>query len=273
MEQDSLRGAYPDAIFPPVPSRCTRVARSLAHEVLGLGTTARGIACAGGRRLDDGHPDRRFHDGHDDALPALGCDRATGSCIDLNLRFMAALRAAGIVTGYVAGAFFPAEKGDWCSDMPCRVITRTADGIQQWGIAHHLKMGSPGISPGLNPKPGFCAALSHGVVLRTPIGGEVLGGIKGKRGEEEAARDGGLAAGFHLGPGHGDGHKAGEAPLSGGAAVTVQPGQVMAHPVAAVPDAPMIGIGGLEGDEAALSGGVKEQGHLLGQAVPVVLGR
>lgn len=170
---DGARGAYPEAIFTPVPSRYTRAARSLLDEVSGLGTTARDIACAVARRFDYGHPDRRFYDGHDDALPALGCDRAAGSCVDINLYFMAALRAAGIATGYVAGAFFPAEKGDWCSDMHCWVITRTADGIQEWDIAHHLKSGTRDIGPGLNPKPGFRAALSHGVALRTPAGGEV----------------------------------------------------------------------------------------------------
>jgi hypothetical protein len=170
---DGTPAVYPEAIFVPVPSRYTRAAEGLLAEVAGLGSTAREIACAVAGRFDYGHPDQRFYDGHDEALPALGCDRATGSCVDINLYFMAALRAAGITTGYVAGAFFPAEKGDWCSDMHCWVITRTADGLQEWDIAHHLKMGRRDIGPGLNPKPGFRAALSYGIALRTPDGGEI----------------------------------------------------------------------------------------------------
>lgn len=99
------------------------------------------------------------------------------------------------------------------------------------------------------------------------------GGIEGKGGEEEAARNGGLAAAFGAGPGHGDGLEAGEARLSGGAAVTVQPGHVMTDPVAAGLNAPAVGVGGLEGSEAALFGRVEKQRDLFGQAALVVLQR
>ncbi len=165
---DALPAAYPPAIFDVVPSRYTRAAESLVDEVSGLGETPEDIARAVAERFDYGHPDRRFYDGHDNALPALGCERATGSCVDINLYFLAALRAAGITAGYVVGAFFPAEKGDWCSDMHCWVVTRTSNALQEWDIAHHLKMGRRDIGSGLNPKPGFRAALSHGLGLRGP---------------------------------------------------------------------------------------------------------
>lgn len=167
---DALPGAYPPAIFDFVPSRYTRAAESLLDEVSGLGDTPQDIARAVAERFDYGHPDRRFYDGHDNALPALGCDRATGSCVDINLYFLASLRLAGITAGYVVGAFFPAEKGDWCSDMHCWVVTRTGNVLQEWDIAHHLKMGRRDIGPGLNPKPGFRAALSHGLALQSPDG-------------------------------------------------------------------------------------------------------
>lgn len=139
----------------------------------GLGNSASDIACAVAQRVDCGHPDRRFHDGHDDALPALGCDRGTGSCVDINMYFLVALRAAGIEAGYVTGAFFPAEKGDWCGANHCWVVTRTEDGVQEWDIAHHLKMGPRAIAPELNPKPGFRVALSQGLGLQSPAGGVI----------------------------------------------------------------------------------------------------
>ncbi len=170
---DGEPGAYPPAIFTPIPSRFTRAADSLLAEVSGIGTTAGEIACAVAQRFDYGHPERRFYDGHDDSLPALGCDRGTGSCVDINMYFLAALRATGIEAGYVAGAFFPAEKGDWCSDGHCWVVTRSAEGVQEWDIAHHLKMGRRDIAPGLNPRPGFRVALSHGLGMTMPGGGVV----------------------------------------------------------------------------------------------------
>lgn len=168
---DGVPARYPDAVFQPTHSRYTIAANDLLYEVAGLGQTPRDIARAVAQRFVYGHPDQRFHDGHEDKLPALGFDRAIGSCVDINMYFLAALRAAGIEAGYIAGAFFPAEKGDWCSDGHCWVVTRTAAGLEEWDIAHHLKMGRRDIDPALNPRPGFRAALSHGLGLFTPTGG------------------------------------------------------------------------------------------------------
>lgn len=166
-------GAYPDAVFAPFASRYTRAAESLLKEVAGIGTTPQEIACAVAQRFDYGHPERRFFEGHDDALPALGCDRGTGSCVDINMYLLAALRAAGIEAGYVSGAYFPTEKGDWCDDGHCWIVTRTGNGTQEWDIAHHLKLGTRDIAPGLNPKPGFRVALAHGLGMTMPDGGVV----------------------------------------------------------------------------------------------------
>ena len=99
-------GASPDALFAPFPSRYTRAAESLLREVADTGTTPQQIANAVAQRFDDGHPERRFFESDDVALPALGCDRGTGSCVDISMYFLAALQAAGIRAGYVAGAFF-----------------------------------------------------------------------------------------------------------------------------------------------------------------------
>jgi Transglutaminase-like superfamily len=170
---DGTPGTYAEAIFLPTQSRYTRAASDLLDEVAGFGTTAWDIARAVAQKFDYGHPEHRFYEGHDESLPALGCDRGTGSCVDINMYFLVALRAAGIEAGYVAGAFFPAEKGDWCSDGHCWVVTRTDAGIEEWDIAHHLKMGRRDIDPALNPRPGFRAALSHGLGLHMPGGGVV----------------------------------------------------------------------------------------------------
>ena len=83
------------------------------------------------------------------------------------------MQAAGIRAGYVARAFFPAEKGDWYSDGHCRIVTRSPQGRQEWDIAHHLKLGTRDIAPGLNPRPGFRVALAHGLGMTMPGGGTV----------------------------------------------------------------------------------------------------
>ena len=166
-------GLYPDAIFQPRPSRYTRASGALLAEVaevaphLPPAERTRAIACATAERFTYGHPEARFGDGFD-AVPALGCGLTEGSCVDINTYFIAALRGAGIEAGYVTGYFFPAEKGDWCTDGHCWVVTRIDGQTQEWDIAHHLKMGSRDIHPGLNPKPGYRAAMGHSMGLSFP---------------------------------------------------------------------------------------------------------
>lgn len=165
--------AYPDAMFRPHPSRHTRAAEALVAEAQGAagdGTgpeRARRLACWAAEQFTYGHPEERFTDGLDH-VPLLGCGMVAGSCVDINTYFLAALRAAGIEAGYVAGFFFPAEKGDWCEDAHCWVVTRHDGAVLEWDIAHHLKMGTRDIHPALNPKPGFRAALFHSMGLDFP---------------------------------------------------------------------------------------------------------
>lgn len=166
-------GRYPEAMFAPTASRFTRAAEALldeARDLAGTGdplTRARRIACGVARRFDYGHPLSRFTDGHDE-VPAIGCGMTEGSCVDINIYFIAALRAAGIEAGYAAGYFFPAEKRDWCDDGHCWVVTRIGGATQEWDIAHHLKLGTRDIHPALNPKPGFRVALAHSLGLSFP---------------------------------------------------------------------------------------------------------
>jgi len=168
---DHQSAPYPDAMFVPRASRFTQYADDLvteAHETAGdlQGVDrARALANAAAERFTYGHPEETFNDGLDE-VPALGCGLVEGSCVDMNTYFIAALRAAGITAGYATGFFFPAEKGDRCTDGHCWVVTRIDGAFQEWDIAHHLKMGTRDIYPGLNPKPGFRAAAFHSMGLR-----------------------------------------------------------------------------------------------------------
>lgn len=168
-----VRASYPEAMFAPKSSRFTRFADDLVHEVDEIAPEAgtlervKAIACATAERFTYGHPHARFTDGLD-KIPALGCGLVEGSCVDINTYFIASLRAAGIEAGYVTGFYFPAEKRDHCTDGHCWVVTRVGDVVQEWDIAHHLKMGTRQIAPGLNPKPGVRAACFHSMGLDFP---------------------------------------------------------------------------------------------------------
>lgn len=169
------RGApYPEALFTPRDSRFTRSAAALGAEVRGI---ADGRDPAGIKALADhvaalftyGHPEQRFNDGHDE-IPQI-CSLTVGSCVDINAYFIAACRAAGYEAGYVTGYFIPEEKRSHCEDMHCWVVTRAGGLVQEWDIAHHLKMNSRDIRPGLNPKPGVRLPMAHSMGLDFPDAG------------------------------------------------------------------------------------------------------
>jgi len=170
---DPCDAAYPEAIWQVHDSRFTRAAEALVAEARATAPDAppaeraRAIACATAERFTYGHPETRFTDGLDH-VPHLGCGLTAGSCVDINTYFLAALRAAGIEASYVVGYFFPAEKGDWCNDAHCWVVTRTEEVVQHWDIAHYLKLGTRDIYPALNPKPGFRAPVGFGMGLDFP---------------------------------------------------------------------------------------------------------
>lgn len=157
---------YPDALFTPRHNRFTLPAEALAAEARELSGAAGGGAAGLVALVNHvaglfsyGHPEARFYDGQDE-IPAL-CGMTEGSCVDINTYLVAALRAAGYEAGYVTGYFIPAEKRDRCDDMHCWVVTRHAGLVQEWDIAHHLKMGLRDIAPGRNPKPGVRVAMAH----------------------------------------------------------------------------------------------------------------
>jgi hypothetical protein len=166
-------GPYPQAMFAQRDNRFTRFADALASEAAtaagdlhGL-SRAKAVARAAAERFSYGHPETVFNEGLDE-VPALGCGLVEGSCVDINTYFIAALRAAGIEAGYATGFFFPSEKSDHCTDGHCWVITRIDGETQEWDIAHHLKLGTRDIQPGLNPKPGFRAGVFHSMGLDFP---------------------------------------------------------------------------------------------------------
>ena len=170
---DRLQGEYPEAVFFPHQSRFTRFAADLVREVdavrfdrTGL-ELARALACHVAERFTYGHPETTFNDGFD-VIPALGCGLTEGSCVDINTYFIAALRAAGLEAGYITGFFFPEEKGGTCEDGHCWVVTRIDGAIHEWDIAHHLKMGTRDIQPGLNPRSGQRYACFHSMGLDFP---------------------------------------------------------------------------------------------------------
>ena len=166
-------GSYPDALFTPHASRYTRFADDLVDEVAEVTgdltgpERAQAVACHVADRFTYGHPEQRFNDEFD-VVPALGCGVVEGSCVDINTYFIAALRAAGMEAGYVTGFFFPEEKGGTCKDGHCWVVTRIDGAIAEWDIAHHLKLGTRDIRPGLNPKPGRRFACFHSMGLSFP---------------------------------------------------------------------------------------------------------
>ncbi|MEM6712784.1 MAG: transglutaminase family protein [Pseudomonadota bacterium] len=174
--------AYPEAIFQPRVNRFTRAADPLVAEVASLiegsnseRETIERLVAHTANVFTYGHPEDRFYDGRED-IPYLGCGTTAGSCIDINMYLIAALRSVGIEAGYVAGPFYPAEKNGRCDDMHCWVVTRSGwqgRDILEWDIAHHLKMGTRTVRPGLNPKPGWRAAVSHSMGWDVPALGIV----------------------------------------------------------------------------------------------------
>lgn len=170
-------GLYPEELFVQRVNRYTRAADALVGSARRLANKAgdpesaiHAIVNETASRFVYGHPEAKFYDGHE-TIPHLSCGLTQGSCVDINTYLVAALRGAGFDAGYVAGYFFPAEKLGNANDMHCWVVTRHDGTTREWDIAHHLKMGTNDIRPGLNPKPGFRVALSHSMGLDFPAAG------------------------------------------------------------------------------------------------------
>ncbi|GAA6181475.1 hypothetical protein NBRC116594_29130 [Shimia sp. NS0008-38b] len=163
---------YVESMFQPRDSRFTRAASELVGEVRALvcdmASDDEKLRClvdhvAGLFQYGHGNP---FYEGTNE-MPQL-CTMTRGSCVDINAYLIACCRAAGIEAGYVTGYFIPEEKRSHTTDMHCWVVTRTDAGVQEWDIAHHMKMGVSEIAPGLNPKPGVRVAMSHSMGWTIP---------------------------------------------------------------------------------------------------------
>ncbi|KCV82172.1 hypothetical protein ATO10_07277 [Actibacterium atlanticum] len=166
-------GRYPGAMFTPRRNRFTRAADDLAATALDIADSAGGgadgidaIVQDVARQFTYGHADVPFYEGYDQ-IPNL-CGMEQGSCVDINTYLVASLRAVGYEAGYVTGYFFPEEKQGRCSDMHCWVVTRHGGQCREWDIAHHLKMGTQQIAPGLNPKAGVRVPMAHSMGIDLP---------------------------------------------------------------------------------------------------------
>ncbi|MEL6452937.1 MAG: transglutaminase family protein [Pseudomonadota bacterium] len=165
---DAVPAAYPEPMFVPHRSRYIDPTPALASEAREI-VAARGVAGFVDhvtRLFEYGHTVEKFYEGAE-AIPQL-CDMVTGSCVDINTYLVSGLRAAGVAAGYVTGYFIPAEKRTSTTDMHCWVATRVDGVVAHWDIAHHLKMGTRNVAPGLNPKPGVRLALSHSMGWTVP---------------------------------------------------------------------------------------------------------
>ncbi len=166
--------AYPEIMFAKRDTRFARAADALVTQARHVvaqapGDPVKALADHVAAQFTYGHPDTRFYDNHDN-IPQL-CSITEGSCVDINAYFIAACRTAGIDAGYVTGCFLPAEKRTHCNDMHCWVVTRLGGEVREWDIAHHLKMNTRDIQPGLNPKPGARVPLAHSMGLNFPTEG------------------------------------------------------------------------------------------------------
>lgn len=171
--QDGGAG-YPNSLFMPSANKFTRAAHDLIEDALGIAHATSGgqavvqaLVNATAEKFRYAHPEVRFNDGCQE-VPYLSCGLTEGSCVDINTYLIASLRAAGIEAGYVYGYFFPEEKNGSCLDGHCWVVTRHGGMVQEWDIAHHLKLGTRDIRSGLNPKAGHRVAVAHSMGLSFP---------------------------------------------------------------------------------------------------------
>ncbi|WP_269580760.1 transglutaminase-like domain-containing protein [Roseibium sp. Sym1] len=165
---------YPEELFRPHRNRYTNAAQELVFDAINIAdaqpdgrAAIQALVNAAAEKFRYAHPEVRFNDGREE-VPYLACGLTEGSCVDINTYLIASLRAAGFEAGYVTGYFFPKEKNGCCEDMHCWVVTRHDGEVQEWDIAHHLKMGTRAVRCGLNPKPGDRVAVAHSMGLTFP---------------------------------------------------------------------------------------------------------
>jgi hypothetical protein len=96
-----------------------------------------------------------------DAIPAFGCDIATGTCVDMHTLGVAALRAIDVPAVYVIGCFVYAGKDEFPTGH-CWLNLKAEGASHHYDISHHVEYGLGPVTPELNPKLGRRFALGFG---------------------------------------------------------------------------------------------------------------
>lgn len=96
-----------------------------------------------------------------DAIPAFGCDIATGTCVDMHTLGVAALRAIGVPAVYVIGCFVYAKKDEFPTGH-CWLNLKADGASHHYDISHHVEYDLGPVTTALNPKPGRRFALGFG---------------------------------------------------------------------------------------------------------------
>lgn len=124
-----------------------------------------------------------------DAMPALGCDLHTGTCVDMHTLAVAALRTMGIEAVYVIGGFVYAEKPDYPTGH-CWLNLRAVGAPHHYDISHHVEYGLGPVTTALNPKPGrrFALGLGRGLRFAGPEGEVEIPSMSGWYGLDGAAK-------------------------------------------------------------------------------------
>ena len=180
-------GRWPEWAFRPAGSRFDVASPALAAELAGVEGVA-GVMQFVADRFSYGK--RARHLGDDlDAMPGLGCDIHTGTCVDMHTVGVAALRAIGVEAVYVIGGFVY----DGLAEYPtghCWLNLRADGAAHHYDISHHVEYGLGAVTPALNPKPGrrFALGLGRGLVFDGPAGAVEIPSLSGWYGLDGAAR-------------------------------------------------------------------------------------
>jgi transglutaminase-like putative cysteine protease len=187
-------GDWPHWAFRPAGTRFDAASPDLATEAAELapgGAPAQRVPAlmqAIADRFTYGKRARYLGDDQE-AMPALGCDLNTGTCVDMHTLGVAALRALGIEAVYVIGGFVYADRAEFPTGH-CWLNLRAAGAAHHYDISHHVEYGLGAVTPALNPKPGrrFALGLGRGLAFDGPEGTVEIPSLSGFYGLEGAAR-------------------------------------------------------------------------------------
>lgn len=178
-------GAWPEWAFHPAGTRFDVASAALAGEVadsVAAGPPAARVPAVMQFVADRFQYGKRARYLGDDqaAMPALGCDLQTGTCVDMHTVGVAALRAIGIEAVYVIGGFVYAGKENFPTGH-CWLNLRAVGAAHHYDISHHVEYGLGAVTPSLNPKPGrrFALGLGRGLVFEGDGGAVEIPSLSG----------------------------------------------------------------------------------------------